>query len=109
MSFDLEVSGTQHNGSCYPINEGSIVLSYRIGTSRQWKIIEEYSSVGKQELCSKSYLSLYICMVIEDNFLTITILWYIIWYSSATTLHMLLSDLLTLAKVTRVMCFISCT
>ena len=52
MSFDLEISSTQHNGSCYPINEGSVVLSYRIGTSRQWKIVEEYSSVGKQELCS---------------------------------------------------------
>ena len=47
MSFDLEIAGTLFNGSCHPMGEGNIVLSYRIGTSRQWKIIEQYSSVGK--------------------------------------------------------------
>ena len=29
------------------MREGSVVLSYRIGTSGQWKIIEEYSALGK--------------------------------------------------------------
>jgi len=47
MSFDLEIFGTLLNGSCRPMREGNVVLSYRIGTSRQWKIIEEYSALGK--------------------------------------------------------------
>lgn len=46
MSFDLEITGTFNNGSCHPMSEGNLVLSYRIGTSRQWKIIEQYSSIG---------------------------------------------------------------
>ena len=57
------------------------------------------------QLVSKNYVAnvypLYVCMLIEDNFLIITILWYIIWYNSTTTLHMLLSNLLALAKVTQ--------
>ena len=52
MSFDLEIAGTLNNGSCRPLSEGDIVLSYRIGTNRQWKIIEEYSSVGKYSVHS---------------------------------------------------------
>ena len=47
MSFDLQIAGTLFNGTCTPLNTGNVVLSYRIGTSRQWKVIEEYSSVGK--------------------------------------------------------------
>ena len=55
MSFDLEIAGTLLNGSCHPMGEGNVVLSYRIGTSRQWKIIGEYPSVGKWKL--KTYIS----------------------------------------------------
>ena len=47
ISFDLEIFGTLLNGSCCPMREGNVVLSYCIGTSRQWKIIEEYSALGK--------------------------------------------------------------
>ena len=47
MSFDLQIAGTLLNGTCTPLNAGNVVLSYRIGTNRQWKVIEEYSSVGK--------------------------------------------------------------
>ena len=50
MSFDLEISGALQNGSCYPMGDGNVVLSYRIGTSRLWKTIQEYRSVGKQVL-----------------------------------------------------------
>ena len=52
MSFDLEISGALRNGSCYPLSEGNVVLSYRIGTGRQWKTIEVYASVGKQDLAN---------------------------------------------------------
>ena len=47
MSFDLQISGTLFNGTCSPLNTGRVVLSYRIGTNIQWKVIEEYSSEGK--------------------------------------------------------------
>ena len=47
MNFDLEIFGTLLNGSCHPMSEGNVVFSYRIGTNRQWKIIEEYPSLGK--------------------------------------------------------------
>ena len=49
MSFDLQIAGTLFNGTCIPLNTGNVVLSYRIGTNRQWKVIGEYSSVGKLE------------------------------------------------------------
>ena len=47
ISFDLEIASIISNGSCLPLREGNVVLSYRVGTSRQWKTIEEYSSAGK--------------------------------------------------------------
>lgn len=49
LSFDLEIAGTSYNGTCRPITEGNVVLSYRIGTTGQWKTIAEYSSVGKEK------------------------------------------------------------
>ncbi|XP_065903815.1 reelin-like [Dysidea avara] len=49
MSFDLQIAGTLFNGTCIPLNTGNVVLTYRIGTNRQWEVIGEYSSVGKLE------------------------------------------------------------
>jgi len=47
MRFDLQIATTLFNGSCVPLSEGSVVLSYRIGSSRQWKTIQEYTSHSK--------------------------------------------------------------
>lgn len=65
------------------------------------KLLKSIHQLVSKNYVANAYLSLYVCMLIDENFLTITILWYIIWYSSATTLHMLLSNLLALAKVTQ--------
>ena len=69
MSFDLQIAGTLFNGTCIPLNLGNVVLSYRIGTNRQWKVIEEYSSVGKH--CYKKEKGAYIGVKVGDGWVTV--------------------------------------
>ena len=55
IQFDLQIASTLLNDSCYSLRRGNVTLSYRIGSSNQWNILEEYASQGRHKICQTSY------------------------------------------------------
>ena len=47
IKFDLQIASIFLNGSCHSLAEETVILSYRIGTSDQWKTLAVYASEGK--------------------------------------------------------------
>ena len=54
IKFDLQIASVFLNGSCHSLGGETVILSYRIGTSNQWKMLGEYASEGKHKYCSWS-------------------------------------------------------
>ena len=57
IKFDLQIASILLNGSCYSLRRGNVTLSYRIGNSNQWNILEEYASEGKHSFSQSSWPS----------------------------------------------------
>ena len=55
MSYDLQAAGTYPNGSCFAISEGELALSYRIGVSSRWKVIQRHIANSKYNFSVAKY------------------------------------------------------